>query len=538
MGKIGDLWVRLGLKSDEYKRGIKDAQKETQGFIGKLSNMKAGALAVWAAIGASVTGFAKQMISATNSVGDKWARFTAQAKAGWDTFLQSLSSMNWNDFIGRFKDATAAAKELQNALDAEFEISNSIRLQKASMAEELAQLEILARDQTKTYKERAEAAQKYLTMVEPLYKQELDLAKKLEDAQLGKWLSGSGISDSEQVRKDLRNFLVAYGKDQNLINSLGIMLDANSRTLTGSTKLAKAQLNGNKEYIAQYRAASQFVADYQKNNGYGTSIYALANIYEKMRGDADTKPLVDAMIAAGEAAGAFNAETRKMQSALNAARAQMSENVTMLDLPTNPTQLKSFVDEIEAFDLGSIMSEMGIEEGMADVENDMKAFLDSWAQDVQSVAQLNQMLSDSFVSAFGNGMQAITDLMMGIEGADMKSVMAAFLAPFADTMKQMGSMIMSEGIAMTAFKKSFSNPAAAIAAGAALIAVGSAVSSGLQRLTANPTGGSAGSTATSSSYGSSELQNYESTLTVEVTGRISGNDIVLSGKKTNDYNAR
>ena len=25
MGKIGDLWVRLGLKSDDYKKGMKDA---------------------------------------------------------------------------------------------------------------------------------------------------------------------------------------------------------------------------------------------------------------------------------------------------------------------------------------------------------------------------------------------------------------------------------------------------------------------------------------------------------------------------------
>jgi hypothetical protein len=90
-------------------------------------------------------------------------------------------------------------------------------------------------------------------------------------------------------------------------------------------------------------------------------------------------------------------------------------------------------------------------------------------------------------------------------------------------------MIMAEGIAMEAFKKSFKNPYAAIAAGAALIAVGSAVSSGLQRLTANPTGG--GTTASAGGSTSMAAQNYESTLTVEVVGKISGNDINISGKK-------
>jgi hypothetical protein len=96
-------------------------------------------------------------------------------------------------------------------------------------------------------------------------------------------------------------------------------------------------------------------------------------------------------------------------------------------------------------------------------------------------------------------------------------------------MKQMGAMIMSEGIAMAAFKKSFANPYAAIAAGAALIAVGSVVSSGLQKLTANPGGGTGYSSGSSASAG---VQNYESEMTIYVEGKISGSDIVLAGNKT------
>jgi hypothetical protein len=133
-----------------------------------------------------------------------------------------------------------------------------------------------------------------------------------------------------------------------------------------------------------------------------------------------------------------------------------------------------------------------------------------------------------------NGMQALMDLAAGVEGVDMKSALAAFIAPFGDTMKQMGAMIMASGLAMDAFKKSFSNPYAAIAAGAALMAIGSAVSAGLQRLTANPTGGTAASYNGAGSYGSAEVANYEHTLNIEVTGKISGSDIVISGKKTND----
>ena len=272
MSKLGDLIVRLRLQYDDYKKGLKKADADTKGFAGTLGKIKGVGLAVWGAIGGAVIGFASEMIKATNRIGDAWARFTAQANAAWTTFVQSVSAMRWDNLIGRIREATAAAKDLQNALDAEFEVSNSIRLQKAAMAEELAALEVLARNASKPYEERAAAAQKDLEMVKPLYDQELRLAKSLEDAQLGKWLSGTGLKDSEQLRKDLRNFLVAYGKDQNLMNALGIMIDANSRNIFGSQKLASAQVNGDKEYVAQYRAAQQFVADYQKNNGYGTSL--------------------------------------------------------------------------------------------------------------------------------------------------------------------------------------------------------------------------------------------------------------------------
>ena len=87
MGKIGDLFVRLGLKSDDYKKGMNEAKKETQSFSQKLGNMKAGALAVWAAIGAGVMTFAKDFIGATNKMGDAWAHAMSSMKASYQSVL-------------------------------------------------------------------------------------------------------------------------------------------------------------------------------------------------------------------------------------------------------------------------------------------------------------------------------------------------------------------------------------------------------------------------------------------------------------------
>lgn len=489
MGKIGDLWVRLSLKSDDYKKGMNDAKKETTSFSSKLKNMKAGAVAVWAAIGTSVIALAKDFISSTNKIGDAWEQTMGGMKQSWQTFKGMLTNGDFKNFGKRMKDAFTGGKEGVAAADEVYEITNKLNIARAKMQSTLNDLYFAMTDPAKTLEERIAAGKKYLSMQEDLYKEEIAMMKRQKENAVRVWLSGTGVNASVA---DVEAFFGGY---------------------TGSADDAVSKM-------------------YPE----------LRNIYENFRSDKTNQPVVDAILAYERALSAYTEENKRIIRQLNSLSAQEANNtaetIQMMALPLSPTTLKDFSEDVAAWDLDSIAREMGIEEGMADVENDMRAFLDSWAQDVESVAQLNQMLSDSFVSAFGNGMQALTDMMMGIEGADMKSVMAAFIAPFADTMKQMGSMIMSEGIAMVAFKKSFSNPYAAIAAGAALIAVGSAVSSGLQKLTANPTGGSAGSTASGGSYGSSELNKYESTLTVEVTGKISGNDIVLSGKKTNDYNRR
>lgn len=308
MGKIGDLWVRMGLKKDGYTKGLNEAKKETQGFGASLGKMKAGAVAVWAAIGTAVVAFGKQMIGATNRIGDAWNHTTVQMKAGWDVFLQSLSTWNWDNFIGRIKESAAAAKELQNALDFEFEATNSINLQKAMYSEELAQLQIDMRNQTKSYEERAAAAEKYLSIVKPIYQQEIDLRKQLMDAKISKWFAGSGIEDNESNREAFGQFIIDYGKNQDLIDAV---------TNYNSSKVSKDVWEKARDYIYQYA---------EETGNY--AVASMAKVYETMRGDEATQPVVDAITAYYNALAAFKQETRRVQSSLNTALAGMQGSNT------------------------------------------------------------------------------------------------------------------------------------------------------------------------------------------------------------------
>ena len=174
--------------------------------------------------------------------------------------------------------------------------------------------------------------------------------------------------------------------------------------------------------------------------------------------------------------------------------------------------LKDITDDIKTFNVEAMqeISSMPLDDmadslniSLAEIDADMNAFLSKWKQSVEKVAEYNKLLENSIINSFAGGIQALMDSIFQLENADWKSVLAAFIAPLGDTMKQIGALIMAEGVAMKAFKNSFTNPWAAIATGATLIAIGSVVSAGLSKLTAGGSYSSSASVATSGNYGSS-----------------------------------
>lgn len=535
MGKIGDLIVRLQLKHEDYKKGLKQAEKDTKGFSATLGKIKGAGVAVWAAIGASVISFGKQLIKSSQTIGDAWARTTAQMKAGWDVFVQSVGAWNWDNFVGRIKEATVAAKALTNALDAEFEVSNSIKLQKAAMAEELAELEVLARDQTKSYEERAKAAQLYLDKVKPLYDQELRLAKNLEDAQLGKFLAGSGLEDTEQVREDLRKFLVDIGKIPGLMDDLA----AKSSAQKTIDKGVNAFGSNYKKVNAAYDVRNQMSAKLQDiQSGYQTDLVALFRAYNDMRGDEDAKPLVDAMIRAGEAAGAFNRETKRMQSALSTSLSQISKQ--------GDGDIVEQVNEVERLTLDlpklqDITSQAVALKSLPDIIPDdwltrNREKIDAALAEAMRLQSITDEINDSFNNAIAASLtgatQALVDCVAGIEGADAGKVLAAFLQPFANTMTQLGEMLILEGLGIKAFKESLKslNPAVAIGAGLALTALGAALSVGISALADKASSSTAATTSAATSSASVSSYEFKSEQTIYVKGKISGADILIAGK--------
>ena len=505
MGKIGDLFVRLGLKSDDYKKGMADAKKETQSFSQKLGNMKAGALAVWAAIGAGVMTFAKDFIGATNKIGDAWTHTMSSLKASYQSVLADLSNykpdfssfkgffkneFNWiKKTFGNAKEAGDAAREMSAAFDAEFELVNSVRLQRTMISGELNELYIKMRDTTLSPADRQAAADRYKSLLQPLADAEIAIYGNMMEKAVDAWQAGSELS-RKYSSAEVQDFFANYGTD-----------------------------------------AEGMKAKYPE----------LAGVYENRKNDAANQQIFD-IFNKMEAATNEMSEVNKMTS-----RTEIAIKRELQALQQKHAQnLAEIVDEVAdvADDIELLPDEIVIPEidtsALDKYEARLQEFTDNWAAEQQEIAMLNSMIEASIVASVAGGMEAFTDMLFGLEGADAGAVLGALMQPFADTAGQLGGMLLAQGIAVEAFKTSLESlqGAPAIAAGLSLLAISAAMKSGIKSLAKG--GASAGSAASygGGSYGSDMAQDYESTLTVNVVGHISGSDILLSLDRTRNKQRR
>lgn len=523
MSKMGDLIVRLKLQYEDYKKGLKKASSETTTFAGTLGKIKGVGLAVWGAIGAGAIAMAKSFINHSQIMSDKWNLGVNQMKAVWSQFLTSLTSWDWEGFGDRIKAAMGAASESTMAHDAEFEVTNAIKMRKAAMAEELAQLQILMRDTGKSYEERAKAAQEYLDEVRPIYKAEEDLRKRIYLTDTDEYLKSAGLQATADNRDLLRTFFTDIAPNESLV---GILTEYQKK------------VQGKKKYNLSpedYKAIDAFYAQYGNKSGAALSV--LAQYYQSTNDEIATK-VVDAIVNYDKSIALFAEETRRIQTLQNSALAQIAKGTE--EAPAIPAVVRQDLSlpKVAPIAGGAVAMEapgLATPDWWADYMAQGDEFVAWYQSMVEATDAMNQMLENSIIQATSGGMQAFTDMLFGLEGADATDILAALLQPFANTAVQMGELLMAQGLGIKAFKDAFTtmNPALAIGAGVALIALGSALGSAIRALG----GKGGGASATNGGYNSgsaSSSQNYAPELTVKIQGKLRGSDIVMSEENTKD----
>ena len=489
MGKIGDLFVRLGLKSDDYKKGINEAKKDTQGFGNTLGKMKAGAIAVWAAVGAGVTKLSGDVIRATNAMSDAFDQMTSSWKASYQNALAEVSSKSkkggWLKFFNlsdpkaaqqlgaNAKAAGDAAAEATKVFDQEFELVNSVRLQRQAVQQELNELYIAMRDTTLSGTDRMAAAAKYKEILQPIADAEVRVYGDMLDAAINQWQTGVEL-DRTYSTAEMTEFFTKIGTEYD-------------------------------------KMAAKFPD--------------LMRVYETRKSDTQNQPIFDLIAAFQQASNQMSNVDKEMSRTTNSIKASIQRSLEGI-----AAEVAKYGQEDIKLDLSM---EIEVDEiDMSEVDASLEQFIAQIQEKQMEIQSLNEMIEGSFIQSFSGAVQSITDAAMGIEGVGFEQVMAAVLQPIANTATQLGEMLIAEGLAIKAFKESLKslNPYVAIAAGAALVVVGAALSSGIKAL-----GGGGAAGATTASAGSStpdRVETLEQDITVHVVGTISGSDIVLAGDKT------
>ena len=513
MSKIGDVIVKMLLKSDDYEKGLARSKKSTQSFAQTITKGFTAAIGKVAALVGAIVGIAKALDSiskANQAFGDKWASFTSGLKGAWDEFTRAVASFDFSHLFSRLREASDAARDLYAAMDGMGEIMTSYNIASAEQAKHLAQLRVEMNNQNLSIDERIEKAQEYLRITKQLESMPLRGLSRVSDATLQKVMTQMGYDFAGKTEEQIKaakkyyiDFFKWLGTEQgeywnNQGNEIaGLVMDLG--TYKGAQYIKKAKREGVEGYAR------------------------LAVAYNKSVSDKDREALEKAIVEYLRADAAFDESTRRVQVLLNSLEYQRNkkeENVVTKVTNADEEVRKRVADMRANFQpLEKLPEIVGV------VSTQMPDIIsDEWLRRQQEQMEKAQKFFEEMKETG--------------EDIDGGAVIKALLSPLADACISAGLLIISTGEAVEALRETLlaglaTGGYAAIVAGAALIAVGAAAKIGLAAIGSGQSKGSvASSSAAASASSGSTTQMIKSELTINVRGTIKGSDIVISGQRT------
>lgn len=577
MSKIGDLFVRLGLKKDEFSKGLKDAKKESSSFVDSLKNIGSKGKIAFAAVAAAVVAVGsaiKSLAKQNQSLGDEIRKTGASLSAMWDTVKTSIAALDFSNLIGNLREANRLARDLYDAQDALGEIGTSYNISLAQQMQHINELKLALRDQSLTDDERIAKGEELLRIYEALERNPTRGLERAKDTTLDYYMQRMGVqmegrSDAElaSMRKQFVEFFKWLGTAQ-------------GESYNNAAKKV-AQTMGNIDSRLGQRfltnAAAQGRADFAR----------LAVAYNDKMGDKDREKLEQAVTAYYQQQAKYSGETLRIQTQINSLKAKdtggpggstaQPEDPRLKEAERIQQRLESFnkseLQQLkEKYDREkALMEELGMDTTVLaqeyaanvkkiidvplsaakemddivvdidfelDMEDDPVAeFIDKWEKDTERMQEVVSEFRGAAIQGFSDAVQELANQFFGLEEINPGKVVQALLTPLADMAIKEGEILIAEGIGVEACKKALEslNGYAAIAAGMTLVGIGAAAKAGLKALAGGAsTGAGATSAAAAGSGGSYSNVEDRTELTIYVRGKLDGGDIVLSGEQTLD----
>ena len=466
----------------------------------------------------------KQYVSDQVGIGEKavdsingWSKFWTKLGAAWTLALKN--GFAGEQYYGEMaeeasrigegaddaaKKAAAYAKVIFDTIegikDKQIEWKNSLS--------EVAALMLTASDKSKTVQERQEAVAKAIALQKQVSGDQIAMQKTLADnIKAQNDLASSSVEDMDRQRS-------AYAAVEDLSRDLNQRLRemtslqneiANSAAVTEQ----KWRDGVNKAIDIGMTELAKFNAEMEK----------AMEMRDKMTMDNIAAPL-------------------KSMSASLTGRADNGEGL-MGGINLDDSALKG-LRQLTQFDTSAVDGLLS-KIDPSKLSESFRGYYNFLDEMIKATDDANKALNDAIVGGISDSFQYLANCVAGLDEISGAGMMNALLSPLAEAAIKMGEIMVSAGLASEAFKSMLTNPYTAIAAGAALIAVGAAAKAGLQAAINSATGTSyVASTVASSGYsnGNSGDRSWEREMTLHVTGTLQADGSKLVAVLNNEANRK
>jgi hypothetical protein len=512
----GKVVVYVGANTEEFKKKIKETKSDLQLFGESAKSLKSAFSTAFAGIAAAAgaLAFVKTSIQAIEGPGDDFNKMMAGSKEALYELQKAVATVDFSNLIDNLVKGFTRGKEFEGAIDDladrtaynDFKISElnreSKRLQEITKNKEL-ELSVRKDAAAKLEKVEKQILDRKITLSEEAYKIE---AKNWSDKNTE---SQIGVDEAVKLYERYNNFT------EEQLNKLEVQSKAPIRTKVYDLNNADDPLGigFTRQELYDYASYSELLA-----NGEADVIIKLFALKSK------------AADAAAEAQERYNAILKQTSSLEIKADPKVSATPAILDTPVSYGKFGGQMSDQLSMQLGALtdptlaqrVSEnfKAMSAGMTPELEKMKAKIDDFKQSVtQAFENLIEGAITDFASALGAAMVS----------GDWEGFGAAMLSSLGKWAQQFGALLIAQGVAFNALKVPDPSGATQIAAGIALVAIGSMVSS----LASNvPTAGgssSGGYSPATSAYSSSGNSNR----TMELIWRRAGKDLIAIMKDEN-----
>jgi hypothetical protein len=515
------LKVLISANTKGFKKDMTDGEKALHEFDKKL--LKAGEslikmlspMALIAGAGGLMAIFQKS-IESVEGPGD---RFNAVVKGAGESLFElqrALGSLDFTNFFKNLTEGFARGKEFEEAIDQLADKTAYSDYKIADLNRGSESLQEIVKNKTLELSVRTEAARKVLEIESQIKKRKIELAQVEFNIMKAQWEGRNKMVAEEAAKLYETIDNLSEETKKKLDDSFGRQISLFGKK-EGVNRILSGEAEGGmlkgipKEVIESYAAFFRLVEQGEKD-----VLIKLFNTF---------KNIDEAEHQAQKEYNGIISQTTKL---LAQEEKQLQKNKSAVENLNNARDNgpgKVTTDNITMPSFGQT-SFSGIVGPAQAASNSLKTVM----LDIQAINNTIEAAIEASLVGFGEWLGNLATGAAGISG-----LAVAILAPLGDMLIQLGKIAIAAGVGLEAIKDSFAsmNPVLAIAAGVALVALGTIIKGAVSKIgSGGAAGGAASGNAGGQSFGNASSLGFvaqQKEMVITLTGQLvaKGSDLIF-----------